>query len=134
VGSDENLGRSRRPGAEDWGWSSTGRVLGGWMIGRLGVIVCSLYHAQGDEEHGFLGSASKPRSTVSPDLALKPAATVLVVWPQNHSLGFPGLCLKTDSCGFCNLAHKITATVSWFGPQNKVGGGLSVCTSKPMNG
>jgi hypothetical protein len=26
VGSDEDHVRSRRPGAEDWGWSSTGRV------------------------------------------------------------------------------------------------------------
>jgi hypothetical protein len=29
AGSDEDLGRSRRPAAEDWGWSSTGRVLDG---------------------------------------------------------------------------------------------------------
>jgi hypothetical protein len=73
--------------------------------------VCGLHRAQGDEERGFLGLASKPRSmvspglaskpvaTVSPSLASKPLATVLVVWPQNHSLGFPGLCLKTDSFG-----------------------------------
>jgi hypothetical protein len=27
---------------------------------------------------------------------------------------------------FGDLAHKITATVSWFGPQNQVGYGLSV--------
>jgi hypothetical protein len=26
LGNDEDLGRSRRPGAEDWGWSSTGQV------------------------------------------------------------------------------------------------------------
>jgi hypothetical protein len=45
VGSDENLGRSRRPGAEDRGWSSTGRVLGGRTIGRSGDTVCSLYRA-----------------------------------------------------------------------------------------
>jgi hypothetical protein len=29
TGSDDDLGRSRRPGAEDRGWLSTGRVLGG---------------------------------------------------------------------------------------------------------
>jgi hypothetical protein len=28
-GSNEDLGRSRRSGAEDQEWSSTGRVLGG---------------------------------------------------------------------------------------------------------
>jgi hypothetical protein len=47
----------------------------------------------------FLGSASKPRWTVSPSLTAKPVATVLVVGPQNHLLEFPGLVLKTDSCG-----------------------------------
>jgi hypothetical protein len=30
--SDEYHGRSRRPGAKDWEWSSIGQVLGGWMI------------------------------------------------------------------------------------------------------
>jgi hypothetical protein len=54
AGSDEDHGRSRRPGAEDRGWSSTGRVLGGRMIEWSGDAVCSLYRAQGDEEREFL--------------------------------------------------------------------------------
>jgi hypothetical protein len=33
----------------------TGRVLGGRAIERSGGTVCGLYHAHGDEEHGFLG-------------------------------------------------------------------------------
>jgi hypothetical protein len=53
--SDEDRGRSRRPSAEDRGWSSTGRILGGWMIRRSGVTMYSLYHAQGDKERVFLG-------------------------------------------------------------------------------
>jgi hypothetical protein len=53
-GSDENRDRSRRPGEEDWGWSSTGRVLDGRMIERSGDVVCGLHCAQ-DEERGFLG-------------------------------------------------------------------------------
>jgi hypothetical protein len=61
--SDEDLGRSRRPGVEDRGWSSTGRVLDGRTIGRSGDTVCGLHRAQGDEERRFLGWASKPRST-----------------------------------------------------------------------
>jgi hypothetical protein len=103
--------------------------------------VCSLHRAQGDEEHGFLGSASKPRSTVSTSLASKLVATVLVVWPQNHSLGLPHLGLKIDSCdlviwptkspqqflglglktggyGSCGLASKPRARASPFRPQN----------------
>jgi hypothetical protein len=71
-----------------------------WPDNReIGDVVCSLHHVQGDEESGFLGLASKPRSMVSSDLTSKLMATVLVVWPQNHSLGFSGLGLKTDSCG-----------------------------------
>jgi hypothetical protein len=54
-GSNEDLGRSRRPGAEDQGWSSTGRVLGGQTIVMSGDAVCGLYHAQEDEEREFLG-------------------------------------------------------------------------------
>jgi hypothetical protein len=99
VGSNEDRGRSRRLGAEDQGWSSTGRVLGGQMIERLGDTVYGLRCAQGDEDREFLDLASKPRSTVSSSLASKPVATVLVVWPQNPSLGFPGLGHKTDRCG-----------------------------------
>jgi hypothetical protein len=98
AGSDEDRGMSRRLGAEDRGWSSTGRVLDDWTIERSGDVMCSLHRAQGDEECMFLGLASKPRSTVSPSLASNPVATVLVIWPQNHSLKFSGLGLKTGSC------------------------------------
>jgi hypothetical protein len=63
VGSDEDRGRSMRLGVEDRRWSSTGRVLGDRMIERSGDAVCDLHHAQGDEEHEFLGLATKPRST-----------------------------------------------------------------------
>jgi hypothetical protein len=36
VDSDEDHGRMRRLGAEDQGWSSTGRILGGRTIERSG--------------------------------------------------------------------------------------------------
>jgi hypothetical protein len=78
--SDEDHGRSRRPGAEDQRWSSTCRVLGGWTIERSSDPVCGLHRAQGDEERGFLGLASKPRSTISPCLASNPVATAFPVW------------------------------------------------------
>jgi hypothetical protein len=45
AGSDEDHGRSRKPGAEDQGWSSTGRVLGGQTIVRSGNTVFGLYRA-----------------------------------------------------------------------------------------
>jgi hypothetical protein len=75
VGCDENHGRSRRHNAKNQGWSSIGRLLGGRTIEKLGDAVCSLHRAQGDEEHRFLGLASKPRSTVSLGLASKPVAS-----------------------------------------------------------
>jgi hypothetical protein len=95
AGSDEDLRRSSRPGAEDRGWSSTCRVLGGRTIRRSGDIVCNLYQAQGDEEREFLGLASKARSmvcqwfglkttrTISPGLASNPVAQVSLFGPQN---------------------------------------------------
>jgi hypothetical protein len=79
AGSNKDYGRSRRPREDDQGWSSIGRVLSGRTIERLSDAVCSLHRAQGDEECGFLGLASKPRSTVSPGLASKPVATILLV-------------------------------------------------------
>jgi hypothetical protein len=49
AGSDEDHGRSRRPG------NRTGRVLNGWTIGRSSDAMCGLHHARGDEEREFLG-------------------------------------------------------------------------------
>jgi hypothetical protein len=54
TGSEEDLGRSRKPGAEDQGWSNTHQVLDGQTIERSGDAVCDMYCAHRDEEHGFL--------------------------------------------------------------------------------
>jgi hypothetical protein len=54
MDSDDDLGRSMRPGAEERRWSSTGQVLDGRMIERSGDTVCGLYRAQGDDEREFL--------------------------------------------------------------------------------
>jgi hypothetical protein len=81
------------------------------MIERLGDAVCGLHHVEGDEERGLIGLASKPRSTVSPGLASKSVATILLVWPQNHSFGFPDLGIKTGSCG---LVIWLTKSSRWF--------------------
>jgi hypothetical protein len=78
---------------------------------RSGDVVCGLHCAQGDEERVFLGSASKLRSMVSPDLTSKSVATVLVVWPQNHSFGFPDLDPKTSNCGLVIWPIK---SLRWF--------------------
>jgi hypothetical protein len=114
VGGNENRGRSRRPGTEDRGWSSTGWVLGGRRVERSGDAVCSLHRAQGDEERMFLGLASKPKSMVYPGLASKSGASGFRFGLQKRQLRFGDLGLK------------ITVTVSWFGSQNRVGYGLLV--------
>jgi hypothetical protein len=74
----------------------------------------------------FSSLASKLVATVSPSLASKPVVGFLME-PQNHCCGgFCGLGLKTGSYGFGYLGLKITATVSWFEPQNQAGFGLLV--------
>jgi hypothetical protein len=45
--SDEDRGRSRRPGAKDRD-GRTGRVLGGRAVERSGGAVCGLHLARGD--------------------------------------------------------------------------------------
>jgi hypothetical protein len=80
AGSNDDRGRSRRPDVDDWGLSSTGRILDGRTIGRSGDVVCGLHRAQGDKEREFLGLASKPRLTVSLGLASKPVASGFLVW------------------------------------------------------
>jgi hypothetical protein len=52
--SDEDCGRSRRPGAEDRD-SRTCQVLSGRVIDRSDGTVCDLHHARGDEVRVFLG-------------------------------------------------------------------------------
>jgi hypothetical protein len=117
--NDEDQGSSRRHGVEDRGWSSIGQVLCGRTIERSGDTVCILHYEQGDEERGFLGLASKQRLTVSPGLASKSMFTLHVIWPQNHSLGFHSLGLKTGSC---SLVIWPTKSPQWFlslGPKIK---------------
>jgi hypothetical protein len=95
AGSDEDRDRSRRPGVEDQGWSSTGRVLGGRMIGMFGDAVCDLHCARGGKERVFLSLDSKPRLTACQ-------------WFH----------LITTGMSFLVLTLKSVATVWWFGPQN----------------
>jgi hypothetical protein len=79
AGSDEDRGRSRRPGTKGRGWSSISQILGGRTIERSGDTVCGLHPARGDEECGFVGLGSKPMSTVSSGLSSKLVATVFSI-------------------------------------------------------
>jgi hypothetical protein len=77
------------------GYGRIGRVLGSRAIERSGDIVCNLHHARGDEEHEFLGGASKPRSTVCQWFGLKTTVTV-----------FSGLASNLVATVFSGLASK----------------------------
>jgi hypothetical protein len=126
AGSDDDHGRSTRPGAEDRGWTSTGWVLSGRSIGRSDDTVCGLHRAQGDEECGFLGLDSRLKSMVSPSLASKPVASGFLVEPQNQGRWVSKFGPRNRLQRFGDLGLKITAIVFWFGTQNQVGYSLSV--------
>jgi hypothetical protein len=126
----------------------TGRVFGGRAIERSGGAVCGLHRARGDVEHGLLGWASKPRSTVCEwfglktnrtvfaGLTSKPVATVSSGLASKLAVTvFSALASKPVTTIFSSLASKLVATVSpglaskpAFGflvePQNWGGGGF----------
>jgi hypothetical protein len=100
--SDEDRGRSRRPGVEDRGWSH-----------RSGT------QWPGGQEVRWRHVRSAPGMwRIEPRVSWLSLKTKVVegflVWASNRQLWFGDLGLK------------ITATVSRFGPQNQVGFGVSV--------
>jgi hypothetical protein len=50
----------------------------------------------------------------------------LLVQPQNQGQQVSRFGPQNRQLRFGDMGHKITATVSWFGPQNHVGYGLSI--------
>jgi hypothetical protein len=88
------------------------RVLSGRTIERSGDAVCSLHHARGDEERGFLGSTSKPRSTVCQWFGLKTTGAICQ-WFYLKITGTVYQCfrLKTTMMIFSGLASKSMAVV-----------------------
>jgi hypothetical protein len=91
----------------------TNRVLGGQAIERSGGIVCGLHSARGDEERRFLGSTSKPRSTVCRWFGLKTTGTVCQWFGLKTTMTvFSDLASKPVATVFSGLASKPVATVS----------------------
>jgi hypothetical protein len=108
MDSDKDLGRSRRPSAHDRWWSSIGRILGDWMIGRSGDAVCGLHRAHKDEECVFLGWASKLRSMGFSVWDSKPAALIWWFGSQNHCDGFLTWASKLSRLRLVDYATKLT--------------------------
>jgi hypothetical protein len=93
------------------------------MIGRLGDAVCDPHcTCGGDEKRRFSNLALKSVVIVCQWFGLK--TTVMVSWFGSQNQGR----------WFVDLGLEIIVIVSWFESQNQVGGGLSVCTLKPMSG
>jgi hypothetical protein len=148
--SDEHRDRSRRPGADDRGWShrSSTRWLGdrevGWV--RVRYALCTWRRIARVSWWFVSGLTSKSLGWFLISLCLKTDCDGLsVVWPQNHWDGFCRFGLKTCYDDFyqfglkicCSglaskpaatisdgLASKPALTVSWFVPQNHCDGFL----------
>jgi hypothetical protein len=102
----------------------TGWVFGGRAIKRLGDIVCGLYCAKRDDECGFLGGASKPRSTVCQWFGLKITRTIcqwfslkttrmVCQWFGLKTIRTvsPGLASKSVATSFLVWATKLAVTI-----------------------
>jgi hypothetical protein len=118
--SDEDHDRSRRPDAEDRGWSH-----------RSGTRWSS------DREVGWRCVRSAPctwrRGAWVSWLSLKIKVDGLsVVWPQNHFDGFLRFDLKTGGDGLSDLTSKPVATIFWLSLKIKVVVGFPIWVSKSV--
>jgi hypothetical protein len=111
--SDEDLGKSRRPDADDQGWLTTDRVLCGWMIGRLGDAVYGLYHTQGARV-SWLSLKNNVDSFLVCDS--KPVAPVWWFVSQNHRLDFLIWASKPSRLWVVGCATKSMG--GWFGARH----------------
>jgi hypothetical protein len=87
MGSDEDLDKSRRTGAENWRWSSIGQVLSDRTIGGR-ITPCAI-------------------CTMHKEMR----STYFLVEPQNQGRRFFGLDLKTDRPGLVIWDSK---SPQWF--------------------
>jgi hypothetical protein len=111
VASDKNHGRSRRPGAEDRGWSSTGRVLGVQTIkGRITPCAVCTMHKETRSASFLVEPPNQGRRFF--DLGLKTGSSSLVIWASKSPLQFLGLGLKTMRASVYRLHHKTDAGMS----------------------
>jgi hypothetical protein len=89
-------------------------------------MLCAVYtiHKETRSASFLVWPQNKNRWFVS-GLTSKPLGRFLLVWPQNRWRQVSQFGPQNRQLWFGDLGLKIT-TVSWFGPQNQVGYGLSV--------
>jgi hypothetical protein len=145
--NNEDRDRSRRPGAEEWGWSHRSDTR--WPGDRVTLCAVCTVHIE-TRSAGFLvepqnqgrwfvsglaskplgqfgsGLASKPLATVFSGLASKLVATVSPVLASKSMVTVSWLGPPNQQLQFGDLSLKMTEVISWFGPQNQMDFGLSV--------
>jgi hypothetical protein len=118
--SDKNHGRSRRPSAENRGWSHR---LGSWWRDDWEVWWCRVRSTPCTKRCGARVSWLNLKTKVD-DLS--------VLWPQNHWDSFLWLGLKTDGDGFLQFGLKTCGDgFSPFGLKTDYSG-FPVWASKPI--
>jgi hypothetical protein len=106
----EDLVQRTRDGQAQVRYSVTRRLRGPLML----CAVCTMH-----EETRSAGFLVWPQNQ---------GRQFLLVWPQNRWLRVSQFGPHNWQLRFSDLGLKIIAMISWFGPQNQVGYGLSVAT------
>jgi hypothetical protein len=83
--SDEDCDRSRRPGAEDWGWSH--KSFTRWPGSRVAPCAVCTCHVE-TRSAGFLVEPQNQGRLLVSGLASEPLERFSPVWPQNGGDGF----------------------------------------------
>jgi hypothetical protein len=101
--SDEDCGRSRRPGAEDQGWSHRSGTR--WPGGRVAPCAVCTWHVE-TRNTSFLVEPQNQGGEGFPGLVLKTGRSGLVIWASKSLRRFLGLSLKTKWASVCRLRYK----------------------------
>jgi hypothetical protein len=101
--SDEDRGRSRRPSAEDRGWSHRSGTQ--WPGSRVAPCAVCTGHVE-TRSAGFLVEPQNQGGGGFPSLGLKTGDSGLVIWVSKSPRRFLGLGLKTMWASVYRLRHK----------------------------
>jgi hypothetical protein len=101
--SDEDRGKSRRPGAEDRGWSHRSGTR--WPGGRVAPCAVCTWHVE-TRRAGFLVEPQNQSGVGFPSLGLKTGSAGLLIWASKSPRRFLGLSPKTKWASVCRLRHK----------------------------
>jgi hypothetical protein len=125
--SDEDRGRSRRPGAKDRGWSHRSGTR--WSGGRVVPCAVCTWHVE-TRSVGFLVEPQIQGQRFVSSLVSKPLGRFLVVWPQNLPRRFSLVWPQNWWRWFLPVWPQNWWSVSWLSLKTKVVEGLPIWASK----